>query len=122
MAPRPPPWEQVNVRGVALGGGAVVALAGICALVAWAVIAAFGGALTDSVRPQPQVPSPALQSDPLTIFAAYQRAEQAQLGSYGWIDHEKGEVHIPIEQAIRLLSQGPPMPAVAPSPPRARAP
>lgn len=32
--------------------------------------------------------------------------KRAQLGSYGWVDREKGIVHLPIERAMELVAQG----------------
>jgi hypothetical protein len=31
---------------------------------------------------------------------------RAKLGSYGWVDREKGIVHLPIERAMELVAQG----------------
>ncbi|MBI5070894.1 MAG: hypothetical protein HZB56_21950 [Deltaproteobacteria bacterium] len=35
-----------------------------------------------------------------------QAQKQAQLGSYGWIDRQKGLVHVPVDQAVDRLLQG----------------
>ncbi len=34
----------------------------------------------------------------------FRQAEDAHLSSYGWTDKAKGTVHIPIDQAIKLMS------------------
>ena len=50
------------------------------------------------------VPGPALQSAPQPDLAAY-RAEKAQrLHGRGWVDAQRGIVHIPIEEAMALLA------------------
>lgn len=40
---------------------------------------------------------------PDQTWMAQQRRE---LGSYGWVDHERGLVRIPIEEAIELVARG----------------
>lgn len=53
-------------------------------------------------RPQ-QPPAPRLQVNPPAELSAMRAQEDNQLNSYGWIQPEAGVVHIPIEQAKRLL-------------------
>jgi hypothetical protein len=38
-------------------------------------------------------------------------ARQAHLDSYGWVDHQAGVLHIPIDQAMALVAQGVRVPA-----------
>lgn len=47
-------------------------------------------------------PVPRIQSTPATDLAGYRAAQNAKLGSYGWVDRATGVVHIPIERAIEL--------------------
>ena len=116
MAPSHRAWADVDIRRIVLGGGAVAVMIALAALAGWALIAAFGRRPQDRAPVRPPVPAPALQSHPLEDFASDQRAQQRRLAGYGWIDRGKGEVHIPIEQAMRLLSGKSPAPA-APAPP-----
>lgn len=105
MVPRPSTRADVDVRRILLGACAIVGMVGVAALAAWALIAAFGGTVRDAVPVRPALPRPALETHPLEDFASYQRVEKRRLRSYGWIDRGKGEVHIPIELAMRLLTR-----------------
>jgi hypothetical protein len=59
------------------------------------------------------VQTPALDT-PVTDLAAMRAAEDRVLHSYGWVDPQKGIVHIPIEEAMKLtLANG--LPAAATS-------
>jgi hypothetical protein len=58
------------------------------------------------------------------LFAVAVRGQEdharrrAKLGSYGWVDREKGVVHLPIERAMELVVQGVrPAPGAAGGPP-----
>jgi hypothetical protein len=58
---------------------------------------------------------PSLQPLPSRDLARFRAEEDVVLGTYGWVDKEKGIVRIPIERAMRLLSErGLPAPAAAP--------
>ena len=51
---------------------------------------------------------------PVTDLAAMRAAEDRVLHSYGWVDPQKGIVHIPIEEAMKLaLAKGLPATAAA---------
>ena len=50
-------------------------------------------------------PPPQLQPDPVADLNKFRGALEQQLNSYGWLDREKGLVHIPIEHAIDLVSK-----------------
>lgn len=57
--------------------------------------------------PVPAFPPPHLQAAPHEDMVRFYRQEMDRLNSVGWIDHAKGLVHIPIEQAMRAVaSQG----------------
>jgi hypothetical protein len=62
-----------------------------------------------------QAPEPRLQVSPPQDLQAVQRDAERRLHSYGWVDEDKRIVHIPIEDAMRLLAQR----SAAPSPPAA---
>jgi hypothetical protein len=74
-------------------------------------------------------PAPQLQETPTLDIQALHAHENQILGSYGWVDRDKGLVRVPIEEAMRLtLERG--LPArggaggtgAAPAPPPAAAP
>jgi len=53
-----------------------------------------------SVKP----PQPRLQTDPSADLAKFRADEDKRLNSYYWIDKKKGDVHIPIEQAMKEVT------------------
>jgi hypothetical protein len=59
-------------------------------------------------------PAPHLQTSPYLDLRAFREQEDEVLGTYGWVDKERGVVRIPIDEAMRLLvSRG----VRAPTPP-----
>jgi hypothetical protein len=52
-----------------------------------------------------QPPLPRLQSSPVADLKRMRQEEDQILGSYGWIDRQKGIVRLPIARAMELLSQ-----------------
>ena len=55
-----------------------------------------------AVVPAP-MSAPRLEIQPGHALKAMREQEEARLKGYGWIDREKGIVHIPIERAMELL-------------------
>jgi hypothetical protein len=53
----------------------------------------------------PLPPSPHLQVAPHTDLTRVQASEDAQLGSFGWVDRDKQIARMPIERAIQLLAE-----------------
>ena len=60
--------------------------------------------------------APRLQVDPPKQKFKLAQSEAATLNSYGWIDQQVKVVHIPIERAIDLVSEGK-IPLIAPAAP-----
>ncbi|HXG59580.1 MAG TPA: hypothetical protein VNL91_11205 [Thermoanaerobaculia bacterium] len=58
---------------------------------------------------------------PVTDMEAMRAAEARILGNYGWVDRQKGVVHIPIEEAKKLALQRGIFPPVRPQTPAAPA-
>lgn len=54
-------------------------------------------------RDEPRSSSPRLQQDPAFDMAAFRAQERARLGSYGWVDREKGIARIPIDRAMEIF-------------------
>ena len=50
-------------------------------------------------------PAPREQISPRLDLQALRAQEEAELGSYGWVDKKAGVVRIPIERALELASQ-----------------
>jgi hypothetical protein len=89
---------------------------GTIGLILWAIlivlvisplvmIGAFPAAVSDvsralTIRP----PAPRLQTDPALDLAQFRLEETKRLNGYYWIDKSKGVVHIPIEQAMKMVA------------------
>jgi hypothetical protein len=48
---------------------------------------------------------PRLQTQPFKDIYLLRQAENEKMTSYGWIDKSAGVVHVPIEDAMRILSE-----------------
>src|SRR5690348_16130177 len=48
-------------------------------------------------------PEPHLQINPKNDLKIFRAREEAELNSYGWINHQSGIVRIPIERAMDLI-------------------
>lgn len=57
------------------------------------------------VRVQPDYQGPLLQIYPEKDLHGMQRANNQDLGSYGWVDRGRGVVRLPIERAMDLVAQ-----------------
>lgn len=73
----------------------------------------------------PTPPVPVLQTHPRSDLAQFRANEDAKLDSAGWIDRDRGVVHIPVRRAMQLLSQrglagwpGPAREPATPAPPQ----
>jgi hypothetical protein len=107
--------------GILLGLATLVASALVLFLFRWlAEREARGDAppppMASSMKPGRVPPAPRLQALPARDLAAARAEEEQVLTTYGWVDQRAGTVHIPIEEAMRLLAQRG-EPALPPSPP-----
>jgi len=50
-------------------------------------------------------PEPRLEENERTELAGFRYGEEEKLNSYGWVDQKAGIAHIPISQAIELVSE-----------------
>lgn len=50
-------------------------------------------------------PGPLLQTQPFKDIYLLRQAENEKLRNYGWVDQGSGVVHIPVEDAMRILSE-----------------
>ncbi len=73
------------------------------ALVPWHCAGPAPAAIVPATK-IPPVPNPLLQTDETakTDIRTMLRIQNGALNSYGWVDKQKGIVHIPIEKAIDL--------------------
>ncbi|HXB57198.1 MAG TPA: hypothetical protein VN461_20710 [Vicinamibacteria bacterium] len=119
-------FERTDVDATALLKFAfgIVAATGAVVLLLWRLYFVF---VAQEAARQPAPPvmradpaamapaGPSLQPLPSRDLARFRAEEDVVLGTYGWVDKEKGIVRIPIERAMRLLSErGLPAPAAAP--------
>src|SRR5699024_9249095 len=51
-------------------------------------------------------PAPVQQVTPAEDYEAFRAGKRAELSDTGWIDREAGLVEIPIDEAMRLVSEG----------------
>jgi hypothetical protein len=66
--------------------------------------------------PPPGVFPRLVTNEPRTL-AEFRAREDALLGSYGWVDENRGLARMPIDEAIRIVGQRGALPAFAPAPP-----
>ena len=63
-------------------------------------------------------PGPRLQAAPLQDLEQVRAEEEKELTSYGWVDRKAGIVHIPIDEAIKIVAErGVPKAIATPSSP-----
>jgi hypothetical protein len=53
----------------------------------------------------PQPPAPRLQVNPAADLERLRAEESENLGTFGWADRDRTSVRIPIERAMKLLSE-----------------
>jgi hypothetical protein len=50
-------------------------------------------------------PGPRLQATPELELAAFRAQEDAILGSYAWVEKDRGVVRLPIDEAMRIVAE-----------------
>jgi hypothetical protein len=55
--------------------------------------------------PNTPPPEPHLQLSPPTEYQEQRKREEKILNGYGWVDRDKGLVHIPIDEAMKTLAE-----------------
>ena len=106
-----PPQESDLVPGrtIATVAAGVVVASAIGVLAAYAIRRASARELAGGAPPaRPHVPAEvnAMEAVPFSVEAQgldMNRRAAAYLASYGWIDRERGLVHIPIEAAFEVV-------------------
>lgn len=111
--PRPADMSRTNADTAYERSDVSLRLLGIIALGLFLTLCAVPGVLLlvfphatmDRLKgPTLTPPAPRLQSNPQADLRALRAAEDARLSSYGWVDRNKGVVHIPIEEAMRDIA------------------
>ena len=108
--------SDVSIPGLAKSGVALVTLILVAILVVWGAFTYFNRSAERAQSPpspmfkgnQPP-PEPRLQGAPghqssgLDDMLEMRARENRILSSYGWVDQQSGVVHIPIEEAKKLM-------------------
>lgn len=114
--PKGPGYElrDVDFRRVAIAGIALI-VGSLLALVAMAfTFKYFAAREAESQPPRASLvappsdalpPEPRLQTTPFDDIRTLRAAEDAELGTYGWIDRKAGIARIPIDRAIEILAE-----------------
>ncbi len=77
-------------------------------LVAGALLSGFylpGNSIVITPAPTLLPPAPRLETYPGENFPVLHATQEAELNSYGWVDRQKGIVHIPIERAMESIAK-----------------
>jgi len=120
-------YEQSDVRVGAIVRFAIglVVVVGVASVVLLGLFALFARQQRRHDPPPPPLaqeagrlpPGPRLQASPLQDLEQLRAKEEKELTSYGWVDAKAGIVHIPIDEAIKIVAQhGVPKAIPAPSP------
>jgi hypothetical protein len=88
----------VGLVALALAAGGAIAL-----LAAWDE----DGRGPRMPAPEAWVPAPRLETQPREALQGYLDEKRALLGSYAWVDPAAGIARVPIEQAMRAMSDAP---------------
>lgn len=108
--------RDIDLRGVLGFWGGVAVLIVLSALICWAIYGALRrGLVAQDPAPSPLIaarvpeipPGPRLQRNPAADMAELRERELHILGSYGWVDRERGIARIPLDLAMKLrVSRG----------------
>jgi hypothetical protein len=90
--------DAIDLRGLAIGAGVVVAGIAIAVAAPWLLIAP--GFVAQDARSTVSAPQSAA---PLANFADYRREKMRRLEESG-VDPGTGKAHIPIERAMEILA------------------
>lgn len=107
-------YESADASAKWLGaiGAAIVVAAIILPFLLWGLYghleqtAAKGAPIpeAESRKRFDQPNAPRLEPQPVENYQKFRQTENEKLNGYGWIDEQKGIVHIPIEQAMKVLA------------------
>lgn len=104
--------RDMSVRLVGIFFGGLTLAVAVVLLLMWWLFDYFGArAARLDVRPSPLAetrqafPQPRLQISPQRDLRTMRAAEDAMLGSYGWVDRKAGTVRIPIDRAMAQLAE-----------------
>ncbi|MGD0498382.1 MAG: hypothetical protein ABSC23_08090 [Bryobacteraceae bacterium] len=105
--------RDVNFRAVGKLAGIMVVLCVASAAIVWGVFRYFEARENgrqapsegNAVQANRLPPEPRLEQTPVADLKQIRDSEDQILGTYGWVDRQKGIVRLPIDRAIDLLAQ-----------------
>ncbi len=105
--------SYVDVRSIFKFTGALIVAAIVVQVLMWGMFlkldqrqASQDPHLSPLAPKQRQVPAePRLQRTPAADLQAIRKDEQEILASYGWVDEKAGVVRIPIDEAMKLITE-----------------
>ena len=97
--------SDLQPRIVLLIIAAIIAMLLLTALLA-ALVLQLGGPTRNSPQNLQTARDTRLASEPVKDLAAFERAKEARLHGYGWVDPQHRLAHIPIERAMQKLAAG----------------
>jgi hypothetical protein len=102
--------EDLNVRGILIPAGCLVAAAVAIHLGLWGLLTFFDAhrkppeaSLSPLARLPQEPPAPRLQNYPPLDLVEFRTRENAELTEYRWQDRSAGRVQIPVEKAKELF-------------------
>lgn len=101
------PAHDIHTRAIARTAAVIVVAIVACVAGVFALLHLWGtpgGADRAQAPHLAQAGGPALQAAPQVDLARYRAQKQHQLTTAGWVDRERGIVHIPIDAAMDLLA------------------
>lgn len=106
--------NDVSTRGVLMFAVFLVIGSAVVSVAMWGLFRLLAHESKSSDRPLPPMveqslkrvpPSPQLENKPRALRSVLNAQEDARLSSYGWVDRNAGQVHIPISRAMELLAE-----------------
>ena len=95
--------SDVSIRPI---GWLAVGVAAWLGVVPYLLSLGYPDATRDAFKsPTVVPPEPRLQTDPQADLAAFRAAKHHRLTTYGWVDHARGIVHIPIDEAMKKIAE-----------------
>ena len=101
--------DAISVRAIVLGALVVAVAIALSMLGAYALLRvetrSVSLAMTTAKpgEPPPIEGAASLQTAPAADIAAYRGEKERLLSEYGWVDHERGIVRVPIDAAMDLF-------------------
>ncbi|HEX4332317.1 MAG TPA: hypothetical protein VH040_09270 [Usitatibacter sp.] len=98
--------SRVSIPALAVGFATIAVGIAVSLVAGWLLLASTGTpANAPNNAARPGIDGPVQETNSPDRLAAYRREEASRLNGYGR-DPSTGAIHIPIEQAMRILAQG----------------